>query len=163
MSPTPPKSNPWPIAIAAYFAVFGLFIVAFTIYATSQRTDLVGRDYYDQEIRFQQQLDCLNRTQPIHAQVSVTYDALQQSVIIAVPAAHARAQISGRIHFYRPSDASLDRDFRLAFKPDGLQRVDAKKLPIGLWKVRVQWTVNGQEYFFEQPLIIDSTRDRRLT
>src|ERR1043166_10080260 len=117
MSPTSPKNNPWPIAIAAYFAVFGVFIVAFTIYATSQRTDLVGRDYYDQEIRFQQQLDCLNRTQPIHAQVSVTYDALQQSVIIAVPAAHARAQISGRIHFYRPSDASSIGISRSPFTP----------------------------------------------
>jgi hypothetical protein len=37
---------------------------------------------------------------------------------------------------------------------DGIQEVDAQKLRAGLWKVRVFWNVDGQEYFFDQPIVV---------
>ena len=154
LNPTPTKRNPWPVAIIAYFALFIAFIVGFTVYAIKQRTDLVGSDYYDQEVRFQQQLDRLNRTEGVRQQVSITYDAGQHSVLVALPATQAREQISGRIQFYRPSDAALDQNLELTFNPDGSHRVDARRLQPGLWKIRVQWTIAGQQYFFEQALVI---------
>lgn len=154
MNPPFSTRNPWPIAIVAYFAVFITGIVVFVAFAARNKLDLVRPDYYAEEIQFQRQLDRLNRTQSLARQVTIAYDAAQQTVAIALPPAHAGQPTSGRIHFYRPSDASLDRDVQLAVNEQGVQLVDARKLRPGLWKVRVQWTTSGQEYFFDQSVVV---------
>ncbi len=148
--------NPWPIAIIAFFAIAITGIIAFTVFATRNEMELVREDYYDEEMRFQQQLDRLNRTQALGAQVSVAYDSHQQSLTITLPAVQTRHQKSGRIHFYRPSDARLDQDIELAIDAEGSQRVDARKFRSGLWRVRVYWTTDGQDYFSDQSVVITS-------
>lgn len=154
MNPPFSTRNPWPIAIVAYFALVITGIVVYIAFAARNQLDLVRPDYYAEEIQFQRQLDRLNRTQSLVRPGTIVYDAAQQSVAIALPPAHAGQPTSGRILFYRPSDASLDRDIQLAVNDQGVQRVDARKLRSGLWKVRVQWTTSGQEYFFDQSVVV---------
>ena len=43
---------------------------------------------------------------------------------------------------------------QLAVNAEGAQRLDAKSLRPGLWKVRVQWTAAGQDYFFDEAVVI---------
>jgi hypothetical protein len=153
MTPASNSRNPWPIAIVAVFIVFAMFIAIFIAWAMHQREDLVAVNYYENEVRYQQQLDRLNQTQPLAAQVAVSYDATQRSIVITLPVAQAR-EAAGRIHLYRPSDARLDRDVPLAVNAEGIQRLDARELRAGLWKVRVQWSANGKDYFFDRSLIM---------
>jgi hypothetical protein len=149
------KRNPWPIVIISYFVVFITFIVVFVIFAARQRTDLVRQDYYDEEIRFQQQIDRVSRTRPISAEVGVTYDSSRQLITITLPVAQANRQPAGKILLYRPSDARLDRNIRLAVDEKGSQLVDTKKLRAGLWKVRVEWSVDGHEFFFDKSIVVN--------
>jgi nitrogen fixation protein FixH len=151
-----PNLNPWPIAISSFFAIAITGIVTFIVFATRNKMELVRPDYYDEEIRFQQQLDRLNRTRTLGAPIAVAYDSRQQSITIALPANQTRRPTSGRIHFYRPSDAALDQDLELAVNAEGMQRVDARKFRSGLWKVRVSWTVDGQDYFSDQSIVVDA-------
>jgi len=153
MTPASNARNPWPIAIVAVFIVFAIFIIIFIAWATHQREDLVAANYYENEVRYQQQLDRLNQTRPLAAQVAVSYDAAQRSIVITLPGAQARVA-AGRIHLYRPSDARLDRDVPLAVNPEGVQCLDARELRPGLWKVRVQWSANGKDYFFDQSVMV---------
>jgi nitrogen fixation protein FixH len=146
--------NPWPIAIVAFFAVFATFLAVFVIWAVGQKQDLVAENYYEQEIRYQQRLDKINRTQVVAAQTAVTFDAAKNCVIVALPAAQAR-EASGRIHFYRPSNARLDHEMSLALNAAGVQSLDARSLASGLWKVRVEWTAQGADYFLDQSLVIN--------
>ncbi len=149
-------NNPWPYAITAWFVVFITGVVTWVTFAMRQQTDLVGNDYYEQEINYQQQLDRLNRTRLINAQLAVGYDTAQDAITITLPAAQASRATTGSIQLYRPSDAKLDHKFKLAANADGSQRLDARKLRPGLWKVRVEWTVDGQGYFFDQPVVVGS-------
>jgi len=153
-NPSSKSRNPWPIVIIAYFIVFISGVVTFAIFASRQKVELVRPDYYADEIQFQQQLDRLNRTQPINASVTIVYNSDQQTITVTLPAAHAQHPTSGQIHLYRPSDAHLDQDLALALDAEGVQHVNAKNLRPGLWKVRVQWTADGQDYFFAQTVII---------
>ena len=148
------KRNPWPYAIVAYFIVFASAIAAWITFAVRQNMDLVRKDYYEEEIRYQQQIDRQNRTQAIRSEVNVSYDGTQQAITLTLPATHARQQARGTIQLYRPSDASLDRTMQLAVNAEGAQRLDAKSLRPGLWKVRVQWTAAGQDYFFDEAVVI---------
>jgi len=153
MNPTIKSRNPWPIAIIAFFIVFASFLATFVVWALGQKQDLVTENYYEQEIRYQEQLDRLNRTQAQAGQTTVTFDALRNSIVISLPAAQAQGA-SGRIHLYRPSNAKLDHEVPLAINAGGVQTLDARAMAAGLWKVRIEWIVNGQEYYFDQAVVV---------
>ncbi len=123
-----------------------------------QHMDLVRGDYYSEEIKFQEQLDRLNRTHPISAQVAIRYDSVQDAITLRLPAASAKLDLSGSIHLYRPSDARLDHRVPLTADAHGSQQLDARKLRPGLWKVRVRWTVESREYFFDQAVVVGAHR-----
>ena len=148
--------NPWPAAIIITFVVFFAGTVGLVVLAAHQRVDLVSNDYYEQEIRYQQRLDQVSRTSVVRSQVRVSYDPVARAIRITLPAAHAQGRAVGRVHLYRPSEAGLDRDARLELDPQGVQSVNADKLLPGLWKVRVQWKVDGQDYFVDERVIIPS-------
>src|SRR3990172_2138577 len=103
-----PTRSPWPLAIIAWFALFSAFLAAFIVFAVRQREDLVRRDYYDAEVRYQQHLDRAHRGQAVSGEVAIRYEAAMQRVTIQLPPTQARHRPTGRISFSRPSDASLD-------------------------------------------------------
>jgi len=156
MSNATPSRNLWPASIIGFFIVAVIFLGSFVVWAMRQREDLVSADYYEREVCYQQQLDSMNRSHDLAAQVVVTFDPSQQAIIITLPAAQKQGA-AGRVHLYRPSDARLDRELPLELNNEGVQRLDAKELSDGLWKVRVKWSANGQEYFLDQPVIVTSS------
>lgn len=153
MNHTVKSRNPWPIAIIVFFVVFATFLATFVVWALGQKQDLVTENYYEQEVRYQEQLDRLNRTQAQSEQTTVTFDATRNCIVINLPAAQA-AGASGKIQLYRPSNAKLDHEVPLAINAGGMQTLDAKAMAAGLWKVRIQWRVNGQEYFLDQAVVV---------
>lgn len=148
-----PKRSLWPISIMAFFALAITFFACFIAWAVQQREDLVSADYYEREVRYQSQLDSMNRSHAVATKTVVTFEPAGQTIVITLPEAQA-AGVTGSIHLYRPSDARLDRDLPLELAVDGTQRVDTKKLADGLWKVRVKWNANGQDYYLDQPVIV---------
>jgi nitrogen fixation protein FixH len=154
----PGKRNPWPIAIVAYFVVFIAAMVTWIVYASRQQMELVGRDYYEKEILFQKQIDASDRARQAGNGVKVAYDFAQQAVTLQLSAAQpASANVSeGTIHFYRPSNARLDHNVPMSLDSAGAQTVDVKGLAPGLWKVRLSWRVNGEEYYYDQSVVVGS-------
>lgn len=146
--------NPWPWAILLAFAVFISGTISLIVMASSQREDLVSDTYYEQELKFQGRLDQLERTSRLGAAATVAYDAARRGIAIQLPPEHARQHPRGAIQLYRPSQAELDQ--QVAFQPDasGAQFLDATHLLPGLWKVRVSWTVDNQEFLLDRQLII---------
>jgi len=145
--------NPWPIGLVLFFIIFTGYIVGFVIFASSQNMDLVRADYYDQEIRFQKQIDRVHRSAPVLADATIDYDLSGDIVTLSLPSIQQDV-ISGTVSFYRPSDAGLDTNVKLGLDTAGRQSVNVRSLRAGLWKVRVQWQSSGQEYFFEKPIVI---------
>ena len=65
MTANPPSRDPCPIAIGTFFLFFFASLLVFVVYATRQKDDLVRADYYEQEMRFQEQVDRVDRTQKL--------------------------------------------------------------------------------------------------
>lgn len=152
VSPAPPRSL-WPYAIIGWFILFGSAMAVWVAVAVRQNIDLVSADYYEHEIRYQQQIDRQARTQSNSAEARISYDAGQHQLTVALPVTHA-AQALGKVAFYRPSDAALDRQAKLFTSPAGEQTFDTRTLRPGLWKIRVQWTFHGEEFFSDQSVTI---------
>ena len=149
-----PARNPWLISITVFFVLLIGAIVSFILFANRHREELVRPDYYAEEMRFQLQLDRLNRTQPIRDRIAISFDPGERAVRIALPVGTDLPSVVGEIHLYRPSNSRLDRKMRLTLDAHGIQRINAAGLRPGLWKVRVQWTVEGREYFLDETVVV---------
>jgi len=144
----------WPIGITAFFLLAICGVITFISWAVHQNVDLVSRDYYQDEVLYQQQIDNLKRTHQLGGEVSASYNREAREIAVTLPMTHS-LKASGTIKLYRPSDASLDYSVPLLLKPDGTQKIRAADLRPGLWKVRIQWSAAGQDYFFDQSVVID--------
>jgi len=155
---TPPKSfNPWPWSIVVFFAIAITGVVTFVIFCNRHPSELVTADYYEQEIRHQQQMERVDRTSQLQGKLAVAFNAAANQVSVQLPADHARLKPAGQIQFYRPAAAGQDRSLPLTVDAAGQQIFDASAFTAGLWRVRVTWTVGDVEYQSESQLIIDRT------
>jgi nitrogen fixation protein FixH len=141
------KRNPWPYAIALYFVVFITAMTTWIVFAVRNDQQLVRKDYYEQELKFQTDID--GQTRAAAVKVSVNYDSIKQTVTVGLPSKIA----SGSIYFYRPSDSRLDREIKLALK-EGSQSIDVRNFETGLWKVRLTWFTDGAEYRYNEMLVL---------
>jgi hypothetical protein len=146
--------NLWPIGIIVACTLFAVGTAGLIVFACAQKDDLVRADYYEQALRFQNQIDRVERTRLAAAQAAVAYDGLKRCITVALPPAPAGRQITGTIELYRPSAGALDRRIPLQVDARGLQSLDATDLAPGLWKVRVSWTVDHQDYYLDQKVVV---------
>jgi nitrogen fixation protein FixH len=144
--------NPWPYGIIATFVIFISGTIGLIVMASTQKVDLVSKNYYEQEIKYQTRMDDLDRTKPLGA--TAAYDVAGRRIVISLPAAHAGKNVAGTIQFYRPSAAGMDQQIKLEPDANGVQTFDAANLQQGLWKIRVAWNIAGQEYFLDQKIVI---------
>ena len=143
----------WPVFITAFFLLAISGVITFITWAVHQNMDLVSGDYYKEEVLYQQQLDNLKRTHQLGGQVSARYLSEAREIAVTLPIAHS-LKASGTVKLYRPSDASLDFSVPLRLKSDGTQKIRAADLRPGFWKVRIQWSAAGQNYFFDQSIVV---------
>lgn len=155
-APVPPgkRFNPWPYGIIAAFVIFASGTISLVVIASSARSELVSRDYYEQELRYQSRLDQLRRTQFWSNRISAAYDASGRRVKISVPKEHAAIGLTGSIELYRPSAANADATQALSPDREGIQWLDATPLSPGLWKVRLQWKVGTEDYYADRSLVV---------
>lgn len=161
--------NLWPWAIILTFVLFISGTIGLVVMASTQREDLVSDNYYEQELKFQSQIDRARNANQLSAPATVTYDSSHRAICVSLPASNFNrdlnldrnlnpsltlSTITGLIQLYRPSEAALDRNLKLQLDDNGCQFVDASNLRPGLWKIRVTWAVDNQEYFTDQQLVI---------
>lgn len=152
------RFNFWPFGIIAALVVFMAGTVTLVVVAVTGRNDLVSADYYEQEIGYQKRLEHLNRTHPWDSQIQVSLGEAPREVVVRLPAEHAARGLKGNVDFYRPAGAVMDRRVALAVDAEGRQHIrvgdDAAH---GLWKVRLSWTVGGEEFYAERELVLPAT------
>lgn len=155
-SPGPAASrwSPWPVCIIAWFTLAILGCGTFIFFCNRHPADLVAPDYYEQEVRYQGQIERIQRARQRAQLASVAYDANQKLIRIVLPPGQDLAKATGSIRLYRPS--AMDQDRQIELKPgrDGLQTIQTANLLPGLWEVRVSWTVDRQDYFIDRRVVI---------
>jgi nitrogen fixation protein FixH len=154
MKPGKGSFNPWPFGIVIAFAFFIAGAGVLVVLATSGRSDLVTADYYEQELRYQQRIDQIQRTRPLEGWIEIAYSPESREVVLRLPAAHAAEGAHGEVVMYRPSSKGLDRTVALAIDATGRQTIAAADLQPGFWRVRVLWQVASKDFYVERELIV---------
>jgi len=144
--------NPWPYGIMVFFALLFCGMATVVAITVTHRETMVSENYYEDELKFQDQIDSAARAQKAGA--SIRLDANIGKLLVAVPAGQLAQNFSGAIEFYRPSASELDCELPFGPQADGLQTVDVSKFAAGPWRIRVKWNAGGQEYFLEQKITL---------
>lgn len=146
------RNSKWGIGIAALYGGFVLFILACVGYASLQHFDLVEPHYYEKTLAYQGQIDKLNRTAALAERPVISFSPMTQAVTIEFPA--YQRTVDGNLLFYRPSVAAMDFSVPLALDTLRTQTIMDRRLSSGYWRAKLTWTMNGDEYFVEQDLLV---------
>lgn len=142
----------WGTGITITIVVFMLISFGLIYFSFNQEVNLVRDDYYEAEVKHDEQTETINRTNNLTNPLKISVDA--SSVLIKFPDDAEDTKISGEIMFYRPSDRNLD--FTVKIDPDtsNQQIVKTEKLLKGMWKVNVYWNIDSVKYYNEQIIMV---------
>lgn len=143
----------WGNKLLIVFAVFGAMIITLVYKAVHSNYDLVSKEYYKDELNYQQIIDGTNRANTLTAALQITQQ--QKQIHIQLPAEMKGAGVSGTILFYCASDARKDKQFDVKTNADGLQQIDAGQLIPATYLVKVYWQANGKTYYSQQSFTVN--------
>src|SRR5687768_17578285 len=137
----------WGHKIIIVFVLFAAGIITFVVKSMRTPVEMATADYYAAELKHQQNIDAQTNARDLTAPVLISQqdDVLQ----IVFPAELRTEQLSGEVHFYRPSDSR--KDFKLPLTPDAEGRifVSRTRFSKGSYKIKLQWEAAGKPYYQE--------------
>lgn len=131
------------------FVVIVFIMVGISI---TRHVDLVANNYYEKEIKYQEQIDLLKKTNTLKENAKIDYDGA--NVNISFPKNLDINSLKGTISFYRPSDSNKDFGMQINADENGTMKIGSEKFSKGLWKVQINWESAGDKYFTGQTLLI---------
>jgi len=129
--------------------IIGFVVFIMTLVVISVKQDdihLVTEDYYEKEIKYQDQIEREKSASTLDREV-VTFDATTKTLVLDLPVG-----AKGNLQLFRPSDARLDQELPLDISSEGKTAIPLEKLKSGYWRVQLTWTENGTEYYEEKKI-----------
>lgn len=140
----------WGKAIILAFVLFISFIVYIVYGSMTTKVDLVTKDYYSKELRYQEDIDKQNNAKALSA---LKYTIKSGSFIVELPKELSKSTATGTLHFYRPSDAENDKLFKVNTN-NGFIEVPSSFLYTGKWIFFLDISNQGIEYQFKETLFL---------
>ena len=142
----------WGNKLLVTFIVFGTGMSYLVYRSVTTNFELVDKDYYKNELRYQEVIDGTNRANGLSAAVKLEQSG--GSIVLQLPAEMKDQLISGTIHFYCAYDGKKDKKFIVSTNADGMQVLDARQITPGNYTVKINWKANGKDYYTEKLITI---------
>lgn len=142
----------WGNKLLVTFIVFGLGIGYLVYRSMSTNFELVEKDYYKSELRYQQVIDASNRTNELGS--SVTLVQSENGVMLQLPEEMKNKSITGDVLFYCAYDKKKDKKFTLQVNENGQQQFPLTEIASGNYTVKISWAKDGKTYYSEKSLTV---------
>jgi nitrogen fixation protein FixH len=142
----------WSIRITILYLGFVALILTLVFVSSSNKEELVASNYYEQELKFQDQIDAMNNANQLTE--SVQHQITADAVLFSVPKEFITKDFSGQVTFYCPSDSKKDASFKMKLNSQGEFTVLKNKIQHGIYKLKIGWQANQKHYFKEEVLTI---------
>jgi hypothetical protein len=139
----------WGKGIAGAYILFVIITLVLVVVMMRKDVDLVTPNYYEKELKYQDQINKINNTNKLKEALRVEYT--DGKITLNFPRI---GNVSGEVSFYRPSDPKKDFKLEIQADKENKQIVDAAALLKGYWKMKIEWKANGVDYYNEEQLII---------
>lgn len=139
----------WGYKIAFVYIIFVAGIGFLVFKASSQKFDLVTKDYYDQELKYQEVIDQAANTARLSTSLIVEKSA--SGLSITFPPEMRNKEKTIDFYLYYPANAK--RDFRKSINIDENEFTQALPEAMkGKYELKLSWEVEGVKYYFEKQL-----------
>ena len=139
----------WGHKITLSFIAFAAFIIYMVVGAFRQNVDLVTDDYYAQEIAYEAKMikkanfnKLESKPKVVANKGGISLDFFENKVE------------NGSVYFYHPSREIFDQTIDLKLDDKGRQNIPRGNLVAGLYRINLQWTSDGKEYFHQETIFI---------
>lgn len=139
----------WGYKILIVYLAFVGGIVVMVVKSSTQKIDLVTIDYYAKELKYQERIDAIKRTEALSSKVK--YEVKNGKVVITLPAAFNLKAVNGNVLLYYAADNSKDvkKDFTTNNTTITMELPNAAK---GSYQLQVNWISEGYAFYFEENL-----------
>ena len=110
--------------------------------------ELVEKDYYKNEIVYQQVIDGTNRANQLSSQVTIKQN--ETGITLSFPEEMRNKDVTGVAWFYCSYDQKKDRTISLQLNGDAMQQIPLTALSPGNYTVKIEWGCGGRHYFTEK-------------
>lgn len=141
----------WGFGITLFIILFVGFMLILVFNATKQNHELVTENYYEKELEFKDILVKKKRALNTFKE-QVKIDVKSEELIIIYPI-EVTTTITGNILFFKPSSKKEDKLFEINTK-DNKQTIPLSSLTKGMYKVKIDWTTNNNEFYNELTVVI---------
>jgi len=135
------------IIIAYLLFVAGILFLAFK--ANQEKFDLVTKDYYDEELKYQQVIDQAANAAKLSEPVKLEKSGSSLNIIFPAEMNNKKKEID----FYLYYAADAKKDFKLSFETSGDKY--SQPLPEGIagqYELKLSWTAENVKYYHEQKI-----------
>ena len=142
----------WGTGIVLAFVAFIIFILYFVVLASTKNQanhDLVTREYYKEELAYQQEIDAQQNA--LKYARNTTFTKTEEGLMITLPEEFNFDNTQGIVSLYRPSNKQLDFDLPVSLSNTHLLIPD-KRLVDGRWDIRISWKDKDQNYLIKQSI-----------
>jgi nitrogen fixation protein FixH len=142
----------WGKGIFLVMTGFAVMMATFMFRAYHAQEELVADNYYEQEIRYQQQIDKLDNVGKLGGKLHM--DVVGGELVVSFPEGVQGKRITGELYLQRPSDARADE--RIPFtveNGDGLHISVSDRMK-GMYKVQMEWSIGDEKYLTNERIYV---------
>ena len=141
----------WGTKIILVFVVFVSGILYMVFKAGSHNMDLVTTDYYEQELKYQQTIDAVERTNSLSS--GLVFTPADGRIEIKFPAEMQNKLLEADVWLYCIADKKKDlkKEFSTSEGKISMPFLPANK---GLHEVKISWQFNGQTYYHKEKILL---------
>ena len=140
----------WGKSIVLAFILFAVFIGVLVFVCVREDVSLVSKNYYKDDLEYQSQIDRVRNTDELAKKPTI--DLVDDQSLRVEFDFHQFD--GGKLVLYSPADISEDKTFKIERTDSPFQVFSVGSLKKGNYKVKMTWTTDGKEYYYEKSIFI---------
>jgi hypothetical protein len=139
----------WGYKILLVYALFVIGIMFLVFKSTQQKYDLVQKDYYADELKYQQVIDASQKAKDLGGEIRV--ERRGGYLIVSLPEAFHKTTVKGTAHLYYAADDKRDisKEFVSA---NGEFYMELLTIMGGAYTLKLNVEKDGVAYYYEHKL-----------
>jgi hypothetical protein len=142
----------WGHKLIGVFLIFAGMMSYLVYRCVKTNYDLVSKEYYKEELAYQQVIDGASRANQLGNKISLAQRG--KELVLQLPNEMKNSKVKGTAWFYYAPDAKRDRNIALNPNAAGEQSINSSSFFPGNYTVKIRWESNGQQYYTEELVTI---------